>query len=59
MSTENKIIIKQAILLFPEIAAQLKRNSKTVDIAIEEFAEVTGLQPVFIKQNIDQIRNWI
>lgn len=59
METHNKIICKQAILLFPDISKQLTRNSKTIDKAIEDFADVTGLQPIFIKQNIERIRNWI
>lgn len=59
MSTENKIVIKQAILFNPEVAEGLKRGSKTFDDTITEFSGLTGLPEIFLRQNIDQIRNWI
>lgn len=59
METHNKIVVKQALLLFPEIGAGLKRGSKNFDESITEFSGLTGLPEIFLKQNIDLIRNWI
>lgn len=59
MNTENKILIRQALLFNPELAQGLKRGSKTFDDAITEFSGLTGLPEIFLKQNIDLIRNWI
>ena len=59
MSTENKILIRQAILFNPNIAQGLKGGSTWFDDAITEFSGLTGLPEIFLRQNIDQIRNWI
>lgn len=59
MNTENKILIRQAIQFNPEIAAGLKRNSKNFEETITEFSGLTGLPEIFLKQNIDLIRNWL
>lgn len=62
MNTENKIIIKQAIILFADEAKELKglRNgTPEFDKSVREFAKITGLTDTFIRLNIDLIRNWI
>lgn len=59
METENKINIKQIIRLNPDLAKQLHRNSKTLDEAINELADLSKLRPEYIQMNIDKIRNWI
>lgn len=59
METNTRITIKKAINDNPSLASQLKRNSKTLSAAIQTFALITKLEPVFIEQNINRIQNWI
>lgn len=59
METTIKISLKRILRLNPQLGAQLVRNSKTLDTAINELAEKSNLRPEFINMNIDRIRNWI
>lgn len=59
METTIKINLRRILRLNPQLGAQLTRNSKTLDEAINELAEKSNLIPEFINMNIDRIRNWI
>lgn len=58
ISTENKISIKKAIEKHPLVAAQLKPRYVKEDV-IDNFAQLCKLDAVFIKFNLQTIRNWI
>ena len=58
MQTETKITIKKAIEKHPLVAAQLKARDVKEDV-IDNFAQLCGLDAVFIKFNLQTIRNWI
>lgn len=59
METNSKIAIRKAINQKPILAQGLKRNSKTFEQDVKEFAMFTKISEDFIRLNIDQIRNWI
>jgi len=59
METNTKISIRKALEANPSLAIQLKRDSKTLSAAIQTFALITRLEPIFIEQNINRIQNWI
>lgn len=59
MESNARIAIKKAIEKNQELARQLERNSTTIESAINEFAELTKVSPIFIKQNLSIIRSWI
>lgn len=59
IETNTRITIKKAIDNHPLIAKALRLNTPELDNDIEKFADITGINAVFIKQNLQQIRNWI
>lgn len=59
IETNTRITIKRAIEKHPVLSKGLTYNGNTLEADIVSFACITGLQPEFIKQNLQQIRNWI
>lgn len=59
IETSTMINIKKVIQQHPLKAKSLLRNSASLDEDIEVFAHLAGMNALFIKQNIDRIRNWI
>lgn len=57
MNTENKIKIKSWIKNNPVLAKMLL--SSKADIHLLQLSTDTGLSPLFIKQNLSLIKNWI
>lgn len=58
MEITSKISIKKAIEKHPLIAQQLKSKDLKEDV-IDNFAQLCGLDAIFIKFNLQQIKNWI
>lgn len=58
ISVDNKITIKKAIEKYPLIAAELKAKEPKEDV-IDNFAHLCKLDAIFIKFNLQTIRNWI
>lgn len=59
METVNKIKIKHALNANEALCLSLRRNSPTLNEAVLELSELSGLSKEFLLLHIDTIRNWI